>query len=354
MLSLLLLSQLYCDKVSQKSVMWGELSPGAYDVGFRVRTFFDPNRADVDKSENSRPIDVMIWYPAELGTNVPKLNFRNYLLLVPELKHDSDQIQIREWLSTAISGDVSGVGSDTLAQMLETQMQAVLDAPIMNAQFPLVLWTMRHETMVAQSILCEYLASHGYVVAYARSGGAPLPLPWQIQTAAEKLHVFSEHLKDLNFALECLSSEPDVTPTTASIITWSYAAELAPLMQLRNPAVKLVIGLSSNPLSLSGLYQGDAAGSNLKLDSLDVPYVVMSEQFGFDGKKRDAPAILDELPTDAYYLSFSKLAHGNFNALEGMVPALFGVSNVQSWSKSGQNAKLGYETICRYTLHLPC
>lgn len=349
-LMFILLSQISCHKASPKSAMWGELTPGAYGVGFRIRTFFDDNRNKADVSEKGRRIDVMIWYPSESKTDIPKLTFRDYLLLVPEFSFDSSQVHIRKWLSTAVSGDTTGVSSDTLDRMIETEMQAVPDTPIIDEKFPLVLWTMRHGTMVAQSVLCEFLASHGYVVAYARYGGLQLPFPWQIQTATEKLDVFSKHLKDLNFALQCLSREPDVMPATAAIVTWSYAAELAPLVQSKNSSVQLVIGLSSNLLSISGPYQGDSAGANLKPDSLDVPYVIMTEQLGFDGKQRSAPAIVDELPTDVYYLSFRDLAHGNFNMLEGMLPALFGVSNVQSWSTSGQTAKLGYETISRYTL----
>ncbi len=340
-----------CAAGPQTSALWGELQPGAYEVGFRIVTFpNDMNGAAAAPADNS-PIEVMIWYPTNVASNAPRLTFSDYLHLVSELRHGSDEKELHAWLATGISGDASRVGNDTLAQILATRMQAVSDAPILKEQFPLVLWTMRHGTMVAQSVLCEYLASHGYVVAFARTTGAQLPLPWEMETAAEKLLTFSRHLRDLNFALEHLTLEPDINPASVAMVTWSYAAELAPRMQTQHPSVKLVIGLSSNPLSLSGLYQGDVAAAHLEPDSLDVPYVVMTEQFGFDGNERGVPPLLDKLPVPGYLLSFSNLAHGNFNALEGMVPALFGVIKVQPWSTSGQNAKLGYETISRYALH---
>lgn len=347
-----LLSLLSCqeDSPKSKSLMWGELSPGAYEVGFRVSTFFDTTRQEATLSEKGRPVEIMIWYPTKLSAKSPRLTLKDYLLLVPELKRDGSPTHIRKWLSGAISGDTLGVSSDTLDRMIATKMQAMPDAPIADEKFPFILWTMRHNTMVAQSTLCEYLASHGYVVGYARYGGERLPLPWQMQTATEKLDVFNTHLDDLNFALQCMANEPDVIPNSAAVITWSYAAEFAPVMQLNNAGIELVIGLSSNPLSSFGLYQGNAAGVHLKPERLSVPYVVMSEEIGFDGNKRSAPVILDQLPADAHYLSFRDLAHGNFNMLEGMLPALFGVSKVQSWSNAGDAAQLGYEAISRYTL----
>ncbi len=349
---LFLLSLFSCqdDLPKSKSLMWGELSSGAYAVGFRVSTFFDSTRRDVTLSEKGRPIEIMIWYPTELSTQSPQLTFKDYLLLVPELERDASSAHIRKWLSGAISGDTLGVSNDTLERMIATEMQAMPNAPLTDEKFPFILWTMRHNTMVAQSTLCEYLASHGYVVGYARYGGERLPLPWEMKTATEKLNVFKKHLDDLDFALHCMSNEPDVIPSSAAVITWSYAAEFAPQMQLNNSAIELVVGLSSNPLSRFGLYQGNEAGAHLKPERLNVPYVVMSEEIGFDGNKRSAPAILDELPADAHYLSFRDLAHGNFNMLEGMLPALFDVNKVQSWSNAGEAAQLGYETISRYTL----
>lgn len=350
LLLLFLLALINCQEDVLKSDMWGALSPGAYRVGFRVNTFYDTNRNEGIVSEKGRPVEVMLWYPTTSAAKSPKLTFKDYLLLVPALKQDTSRAHIRKWLAGAISGDTLGISSDTLERIIGTEMQAIPDAPIINEKFPLVLWTMRHNTMVAQSTLCEYLASHGYVVGYARYAGDPLPHPWQMQTAPEKLAVFNTHLKDLNFALQCMANEPDVMPAPAAVITWSYAAEFAPVMQLQNPVIQLVLGLSSNPLSRFGLYQGNAAGSNLKPESLNVPYVVMSEAIGFDGNKRSAPAILDELPADAHYLSFRDLAHGNFNMLEGMLPGLFGIPKVQSWSNAGDAAQVGYETISRYAL----
>jgi dipeptidyl aminopeptidase/acylaminoacyl peptidase len=42
------------------------------------------------------------------------------------------------------------------------------------------------------------------------------------------------------------------------------------------------------------------------------------------------------------------LKHGAFNALEGMIPAVAGISNVRGWSLAGAEAKLGYEIVAQY------
>lgn len=342
--------QICAQASNKKPVLWGNLSPGSHGVGFTVKTFSDESRKNIDQSRTGRLIELMIWYPVGRTSVEQKLTFRDYVSLLAVFRNGFTKSEIHNWLATSITGKSTGIGTDKLAEILRSEMHAVEDAKMIGGQFPLVLWTMRHETTAAQSVLCEYLASHGYVIAVARNAGDPLPYPWAIKTPEKKIEVFKTHFEDLNFALKTLSTEKNVDSSKVTIINWSYAAELSPLMQIQNSNVGLVIGLSSNPLSSFGLYQGASAAANLKTDKLNVPYVIMTEHIGPNGKVRTLPPILKKLSKESYFVSFPKLAHGNFNTLEGMIPGVFEIENVQPWSKGGKTAKMGYEVISRQTL----
>ena len=200
-----------------------------------------------------------------------------------ELASGSSEDSMRSWLAGAVSGSTTGVSAETLTNILDSPMQASVGVASAMGPFPLILWTVRHETTTAQSVLSEYLASHGYIVASPRYAGPRLPHPWEMETDAEKLETFLTHADDLRFALQTLVGDPGVDPSRIGVLTWSYAAELAPLLQLRHDNVAVVIGLSSNPLAESGVYQGDEAATALVPADLTASYVVMTEKTGTDG-----------------------------------------------------------------------
>jgi hypothetical protein len=329
---------------------WGKLKPGRYDVGLRVETFLDKGRGDATRG--GRPVQITTWYPAAPSKRSVPMSFADYLKLTVEVPPEKTSAlqSLRQSLSVAISSEPEGIDDSVLDQILTSKMLAVRDAaPLMNA-YPLVLWSARHGTVAAQSVLCEYLASHGYVVAFARYGGPDMPLPYEVNSPEVKLATLKEHVSDLEFALRTLKTLQNVDPTRkVALMSWSYAGESATLVQMQNPDVGLVISLSSNVLN-GWVYQGADELSKLDAARLRVPYVIMTERVGTNGTVRTVPAILNNLDSSSYFISFTELAHGNFNATEGMIPSLMGISKVPRWSKSGPAAQLGYETVARYTL----
>jgi hypothetical protein len=330
---------------------WGELKPGRYDVGLRVDTFLDKSRDDSARA--GRPIQITIWYPASPSKRSVRMSFADYLKLSMEVSSDraSDVQSLRQSLSIAISSEPEGIDNSVLDQILASKMLAVRDGASLGKAHPLVLWSARHGTIAAQSVLCEYLASHGYVVAFARYQGPAMPLPYQAKSLEVKLTTLKEHISDLEFALRTLKTLQNVDSTKkVALVSWSYAGESATLVQMQNPDVGIVISLSSNVLG-GWVYQGSEALSSLDASRLKTPYIIMTERVGTNGDIRTAPTILNSLPNNSYFISFSELAHGNFNTTEGMIPSLMGISKVPRWSKSGPAAQLGYETVSRYTRH---
>lgn len=334
-----------CAGVAEPPPLWGTLETGSFGVGFRSLVAHDTTRGALEAS--GRAVEFHLWYPTRERRG-PRMTLRDYVR--QEKGADIPEDSIRRWLASAVSGSRTGIPDTTLATILDSPMQASLEADFMGGRFPMVLWTMRHETVPAQSVLSEYLASHGYVVASARFVGPRLPYPWEMETVAERMRVFETHLTDLSFTLTMLAQHPSVDSARVAILTWSYAAELAPRIQLLHENVDVVIGLSSNPLSGSGPYQGQVAAAALIPEHLQATYIVMTESVGPDGMPRVPARIMEELPSESFFVSFRDLAHGNFNVLEGMIPGVFGLAEVQPWSKGGDVAREGYETISRYVL----
>jgi hypothetical protein len=330
---------------------WGKLKRGPYDIGFRQATYTDKNRADATQHIDGRPIQITIWYPAVPSQGSERISFGEYLKLsqVSTTPRDkAPEVQsLRDTLSIALSSE-EGIDASVLDEILATKMQAVQGAPPVKKSFPLVLWSARHGTIAAQSVMCEYLASYGYVVAFARYDGPEVPLPYQISSPEVKVNTLKEHVSDLDFALSTLKTFRNVDrKKKTTIISWSYAGESATLLQMQNPDVGLVIALSSNVLS-GWVYQDPAELSKLDATRLTAIYILMTEKFRTNGSVFTAPPILDGI--QAYVVMFPQLAHGNFNATEGMIPSVMSISKVPRWSKAGPVAQRGYETIAHYAL----
>src|SRR5262249_4574 len=153
------------------------------------------------------------------------------------------------------------------------------DAELESGRFPLVLWTPRYGVTAYQAVLCELLASRGYMVAFARPVGGRYALPYEPKDAAAKQKVLQQEVKDGRAALDKLEEMPNVDRSKIAVIGWSYAGESATLLQMSDPTVRLVIGLSTNLLTGQGYWTAEEAA---KLDAakLNVPYVVLTESIG--------------------------------------------------------------------------
>lgn len=111
-------------------------------------------------------------------------------------------------------------------------MDAVRDAmPV--GRFPVVIWTPRYGTTAAQAVLSEYLASHGFMVAFARPA-APAPMPFELADAGAKRAELAARVGDMRAALEHLRTLPNADATAVGVLAWSYTGEMATAFRSAN------------------------------------------------------------------------------------------------------------------------
>ncbi len=313
---------------------WGDLKPGKHAVGLRV--------------DAAGELQITTWYPAGAAGAAP-VTFGDYWRLADWEGLEGEKL--RADVSTAITGEGGALDEAAVRQLLATPMFAVRDAAPATGRFPLVLWSVRYSTEVAQSVLSEFLASQGYVVAFARPKGAHRPLPMQLKTPEERLQALDAQVADLRATLAELRKRPNVSERELALATWSYAGEAATRLQMSDPEVDAVLSLSSATFHNAGPYQAPGWAEKIQPATVRASYVFLQEEKGTDGKTKPVPPLFDYTPGANYIVIFPRLRHGNFNALEGMVPAVLGSAKVPAWSLAGPDAKLGYEAIARAALH---
>lgn len=154
-----------------------DLPMGDLPVGFHSELHWDESRAfnGMDK----RPVLIGLWYPAELTENSAQLHYIDYLLA--DSQHDGTPVNdtTMNWVR---GGYIAG--AETFFSVAEADAKNVMDLPVrafnetrvMAGKHPLLLYAASFNAGIHEnSAICEYLASHGYVVASIASVGSELP-----------------------------------------------------------------------------------------------------------------------------------------------------------------------------------
>jgi hypothetical protein len=203
---------------------WGELKAGKYAVGFRSLYQLDVARSyDADYTATGgapvrkpRPIFVAIWYPS-LTRHDAKMNtsmeYRDYFRAVtvdspvPEfaqrLRKFTRDTASKYMLGTEFE-KLTGEGRAAWDGLLATPVFATANVPAAPGRFPVVI---HHPglggTFDDNSVACEYLASHGYVVvssAYQPADSSILNIDGDLGTSFEDLNFLLRYAATLPFA----------------------------------------------------------------------------------------------------------------------------------------------------------
>ena len=135
---------------------------GPYAVGLKVVEQYDYSRPY--EGERARPMQTLVWYPAGAGTQ-RAMTVRDYAdLWGSEVSFSQPEMPeaAKEWLAE-------------MAPAVNDRLWAVRDAKPAQGRFPVVIYTPSFASVATpweNADLCEYLASHGYVVLASPNLGA--------------------------------------------------------------------------------------------------------------------------------------------------------------------------------------
>jgi pimeloyl-ACP methyl ester carboxylesterase len=145
--------------------------PGPHAVGLRVIEQFDYSRtyrAETDNlgkpytGERARPLQTLVWYPAEKSTASPMKvgDYFDLRLTETSFGQPQEDRETSDWRE----GMKASFGSS---------LWAVRNAPPASGHFPVVIYAPSFSAPATENAdLCEYLASNGYVVIASADMGA--------------------------------------------------------------------------------------------------------------------------------------------------------------------------------------
>ena len=324
------------------------LERGRYAVGFRKERL---SLRIEESSTRSTPsgLDLYLWFPAEesesqAGTSMA---FSDYYRVQEAEEPSTDDL--REWLTVDMTSP-PGLDPRALDSVMQSPMWAKQEVEIASGTHPLILWSYRDSIPTMHAVLNEYLASHGFVVAFAWPIDNAPPFPWQQGLDLEQKRVaLDDQIHLLEEVLDTLSGRSPIDGQRVAVLAWSYGGESATGLQQRRSSVKLALGIDAT--LVSGWVYQPGREPELDVAHIAAPYVLLRNgRPRIDSEMSSSVPLMKQFPAGAWFVRFNALSHGNFNVPGGLIPGVLGLEEVSSWAVGGEDARLGYQEICRYTL----
>jgi dienelactone hydrolase len=223
---------------------------GKYDVGFETITSIDHARPywtqpGVPSAQDGRPIQIYMWYPAVMVRGKTAVRFGDYAALsspgVQPWKFDFEKDIDRDALTIMMKD--YGIDSLQVPKKYEELVNFVSiakkDATPVEGKFPVILiGNALRAGGYLHTILCEFLASHGFICVAVPSLG-----PEEGVLPTFDLRSVDLQINDLRFALNAINSKPNVNIQSIGIAAWSVGGVSAALLQMQNSDIDAVLSL---------------------------------------------------------------------------------------------------------------
>lgn len=257
-----------------------KLEEDKYNVGFRYFKEYDTTRLYIYNQDTIfRPMLVHFWYPSKGESEKDRMNYKQYIDLI-SLREDfaktNDIIDkdsynfLNAYAQFAQRTYEIGVNINT-QQILESPVEASLNLPIEQGEFPLIIYAPSNSKSPIQNhIICEYLASQGFYVVSVSSAG-----PNSIERNELGKSVLAQ-VEDMEFILNYAENHIKISYSNVGLLGFSTGGLATSIFQMKHTNTQAVFSMDGSHeyvfyLILSQLEAFD-------LDKTAIPYFLVTNQ----------------------------------------------------------------------------
>ena len=231
---------------SQTSSFQFPQKPGPYPVGLKVVDQYDHSRAypthlkNLSKSsvaDDARPLQTLIWYPSLRSTGKP-MTVGDYTQLTDtEIRFDAPHPEQNRWRSL-------------LKTSSEIPLWALRDAKPAKGHYPVLIYAPSDSSVSWENAdLCEYLASHGYVVLASPSMGV------STRDMTDDLDGINAQASDISFLITYAKSLSDTDLSEVAVVSWSWGGISSLFAAARDPRIDGLVEMDGSMRYYPGLVQ---------------------------------------------------------------------------------------------------
>ena len=241
--------------------------PGPDAVGLKVVEQYDFSRSyrsvtdELGKpyqGERARPLQTLIWYPAEKTSGKPMMVGDYSDLLATETSFGRPELSPdwKQWI-------------DGMKPTLKDSMWAVRNAPLLAGRFPVVIYAPSLSSMSWENAdLCEYLASHGYVVVASPDMGATS------RDMTSDLGGINAQAQDISFLIGYAQTLPNTEMSKIAVAGFSWGGISNLFAAARDNRIDALVALDGSMRYFPGLVK---AATDVHPEQMTIPMLFFTQ-----------------------------------------------------------------------------
>jgi hypothetical protein len=256
---------------------------GPYDVGFKYFKTYDASRKYIVNSDTiARPLLIHFWYPADGNANKESLYFRDYI----------DLIAIREDFTKAAAevdehsfnfvNAYAGFAKQRFGLDTNITTQQILDCPVIakdgipmakqKQKFPLIIYAPSNsKSSVQNHVICEYLASHGYLVFSVGSAGEN-----SIKRENHEQSILAQ-VEDMEYLLAYFEDSLKIEYSNLGLMDFSSGGPANAIFQMKHKKVNAVFSMDGS--QEYGYYMTLFNMEDFDLENTNVPHCLVVNNY---------------------------------------------------------------------------
>lgn len=323
--------------------------PGPHAVGLKVVEQYDLSRTyrkqtdDLGKpyiGERARPLQTLIWYPADRSSARP-MTYGDYARLY------ATETRFGTTPPAEFDERIKAISLTPAAPLW-----AVRDAKEMSGHFPIVIYAPSFGSIAWENAdLCEYLASYGYVVLASPDMGVTT------REMTSDVAGVNAQARDISFLIGYAQalSNTDMSEIAVAGYSWGGLSNL--FAAARDNRIDALIALDGTMRYQPGLVE---QAGDVHADQMTLPMLFFTEKeitleeaaAEFTGKNMTGPNVLNAWTHgDLITVHMLGLTHQEFSAKGQRVEDVWRTShNAPKSDYTREDAIAGYGWVARYTL----
>jgi dienelactone hydrolase len=316
--------------------------PGPYPVGLKVVNQYDPSRTfpAALARQGSRPLQTLIWYPALQGRSKP-MTVGDYVALADrEIHFDTPDQEHNKWRRR-------------LKSSFNISLWAVPDAKPVEVRYPVIIYAPSDSSIAWENAdLCEYLASHGYVVLASRSMGV------STRDMTDDLAGIDSQALDISFLISYAAKLPDTDSSQVTVVSFSWGGISSLFAAARDPRIQVLAEMDGSMRYYPGLVAnaGDIHPEQLKAPLLfftgnDMSYIENLDAYRGPANERIGRSVLNAWTHgDVTTVNMVGMSHPEFCSMFQRMKnaATFAEDQVADYGR--EDANTSYSWVALYVL----
>jgi len=241
--------------------------PGPDAVGLKVVEQYDFSRSyrsvtdELGKpyqGERARPLQTLIWYPAEKTSGKPMMvgDYSDLLATETSFGRPERSPDWKQWI-------------DGMKPTLKDSMWAVRNAPLLAGRFPVVIYAPSLSSMSWENAdLCEYLASHGYVVVASPDMGATS------RDMTSDLGGINAQAQDISFLIGYAQTLPNTEMSKIAVAGFSWGGISNLFAAARDNRIDALVALDGSMRYFPGLVK---AATDVHPEQMTIPMLFFTQ-----------------------------------------------------------------------------